>query len=181
METDHVMTSNDSADPRSIARKRVRDRSSEPWSIINRKTKVSRPYPSFIDMGTLTLDHPGVRYDEKTMLYDLRDALLAAWVKERSVSVVSRYLGKDFGLKDTEFTRAKWSDCSTNAGYGRVLVDAKTCAKIIRASTQAHARVPLSVEQAALWFEEQAGCSTQPTLLSATVSAHGLANQHVVA
>lgn len=163
--------------PRANGR-RKRDRSSEAWVMARAaKSKVPRIYPQFVDMGVLSLDHSGVRYSPQHDLYDVRDAVLIAYGNARAVSVTSSKIGKDFGLEQTQFTRARWSDGS-NDGPGRVLADAKTCASVLRASTKHHKRPPITVDQTAHWFEEQAGCCTQPTLLDSTVSAFGIANQH---
>ena len=143
---------------------------------MNRQREATRRvYPQFVDVGSV--EHP-VRYDDSEHMYDLRDALKAAHGNDKAVNVTSKHLGKNYGLRGTEFQRVKWSDSATNAGAGRILCKAKVCATVIRQSIQQHARSSTFSDSIAMWFEEQANCSTQPTLLLATVSAHGVANQH---
>jgi hypothetical protein len=155
--------------------RRQRNRAEEPWYKSRRQSATRRAYPQFVDAGAV--EHP-VRYDEELDGYDLRDALKAAFGNESAVKVSSKELGVNFGLQNAQFSRVKWSDGDTNAGAGRILCDAKTCGAVIRASIKHHSRSSLFADSVALWFEEQANCSTQPTLLLATVSAHGVANQH---
>jgi len=135
---------------------------------------VPRVYPRFVDVGSL--DHP-VRFDTGRSLYDLRDAFTAAYGNDRAWRTASKSLGKNFGLGDAGFARVKWSDQDANTGTGRVMVDAATCGRVLRGSVMLHKRAHITVDQVALWFENQAETATQPTLLLATESSHGISNQ----
>jgi len=177
----NLAVGSDAADPRANGSLRKRDRANEPAGLARAAArKVPRFYPSFVDMGALTLNlERGVRYSEKGGLYDVRDILECAYGNKRAVSVTSKKLGKDFGIKNTNFLRARWSD-DENSGTGRVLADAKTCCILLRASIKAHSatRYPITADQTAHWFAEQADCASQPTLLPTTESAYGRANEH---
>ena len=156
-------------------RSKKRRRAEEPYYVArSEQVAVRRPYPSHVDV---CCHQNTVRYDPETGVYDLRDALKAGYGNERAVNVTAQKMGKNFGLDDSQFERVKWSD-GNNTGFGRVAAKAAVCATVLRDSIPHHKRTPpLSVTQAQIWFEEQAGARTQPTILDATVSAHGLANQ----
>ena len=157
------------------ARSKKRHRAGEPYYVArSERVAVRRPYPSHVDV---CCQNHTVRYDPEADIYDLRDALKAGYGNERAVNVTANKMGKNFGLKESQFERLKWSD-GGNTGFGRVAAKAAVCATILRDSIPHHKRAPpLSVTQAQIWFEEQAGARTQPSILDATVSAHGLANQ----
>lgn len=152
-----------------------RRRAEEPYYVArSERVAVRRPYPSHVD---ICCRKNTVRYDPEADLYDLRDALKAGYGNDRAVNVTAQKMGKDFGLEDSQFERLKWSD-GGNTGFGRIAAKAAVCATVLRDSIPHHKRQPpLSVTQAQIWFEEQAGARTQPSILDATVSAHGLANQ----
>jgi hypothetical protein len=159
---------------RSEPRSSKRDRSNEAWYVARgTRVDVRRPYPNHVDVGSAEFP---VRYDPEQGVYDLRDALRAAYGNERAVNVTAQKMGKNFKLTEQQFQKLKWSD-GGNTGPGRIAVTAATCARLLRESIALHSRTPpLSVTQVQLWFEQQAGCRTQPSILDSTTSAHALHN-----
>tara|TARA_Y100000389_G_scaffold71280_2_gene68007 strand:- start:4424 stop:4816 length:393 start_codon:yes stop_codon:yes gene_type:complete len=129
-------------------------------------------------VGSRTAQYDAVRFDATRSLYDLRDAFQAAYGNDRAWRDSTKQYGKNFGLGDDQFQRVKWSD-QANTGPGRVVVNSKTCAIILRQSIRLHERAALGPQAVALWFETQAGCATQPRVLPALHSAHAVTNTHI--
>jgi hypothetical protein len=160
-------------------RKRCRDRSNEPWYASRSSSiNVPRAYPNYVDMAQLSLLRP-VRYDTERDMYDLLDAMTTAYSSKRPLRGIHKKMGANFGLSKTEFTRIKWSDDANNGGTGRMVASARNCARILRNSaTHRPKNAPITVEQTAIWFDNQAKLHTQPTLLPATVSQSAIDNAH---
>lgn len=146
------------------------------WMVARKRVEIRRPYPLFVDMGTLTSDN-NVRFDSTRNVYDLRDAVMAGYGNERAVNVTAAHMGTSFGLDESKLERVKWSDCEHNTGKGRLVADAASCATVLRNSIEFHKRCSTRPMQAALWFEDQALANTPPDTFHATVSFHGLQNQ----
>ena len=152
-----------------------RQRSHESWYVARQsQSVVERVYPQFVDQGALSAEHQ-VRFDAKQNVYDLRDALLVGHGSESAVKRASKMGNGNFGLSDDEIKRLKWSDCDTNCGVGRIVCDAKTCARVLRASVTGRSRI--QVEATAVWFEEQAKSTDTPPLLLSTFSAYAEQNK----
>jgi len=108
---------------------------------------------------TLWSDAPCVRNDLDTGLFDVRDALYAAFNTDSAVKTGMKHISTgSLGVKLCDMVRVNWineSGCYTR-GRGRVCCDAATMSVMFSSLLDMSYAPPKSAHLVATWFDERA-------------------------